>query len=369
MKFRTNIYLFIMASIVSLTFSCQRVELTYDDAMEYDLVQIEMDWSYSGISPQGATVVFYPKNGNTPIKVLMTSNYQQVKLKRGTYSIIAINNSFNDFDNIVFRNTSRYETIEAYAKPIARPAKLKTDNGLFTNEMDPLAIAKLDNFEVTQDMVNASMARIQSTKSGSTSTSLTTLTVRPRLCIIPISVHVKTTGIQNIKYAQGVLTGMSEGILLSSNKLTANPISHFFDFDIIPSVSDYSKGELVTNITTFGFPQEIMQSVDEPTILINRTLTTNDNPVVSTWKSQTKTLYYDKKLKLEIYAPLVDNVTTFDEIFDVNAEIVQTTSKISIVVDLSMVTIPNVTPEGGGNSGFNPDVSDWGETNKIPISI
>lgn len=355
--------------LVSFTISCQRVELTYDDTGDYDIIQIDMDWSRAGMNPDGATVVFYPKNNGTPIKVLLTSNSQTVKLKKGIYSIIAINNSFNDLDNIVFRNTNRYETIEAYAKPIGRPAKIRTDNNLFAKGLDRLAIAKSDYFEVTQDMVNATQTRIMATKNGTSITPLTTLTIQPILSILPITVNVKTKGIQNVRYAQGVLTGLSEGILLSNYKLTSNLISHFFDFMIVPSVSDYSTGYMSAQIASFGFPEEIMQGISHPTVLINNAGSPNDYPVINSLPSSTKTIYYNKQLKLEIYAPLIDNKTTFNEIFDVNAEIKQMDSNLTISVDLSMVDVPNVSPPGGGNSGFNAEVNDWGTTNRIPISI
>lgn len=370
MKFRVLILLNLLFSIASLTLSCQRIEITYDDSMEYDMVQIDIDWSKTGMIPDGATVVFYPKNGTTPVKVLMTSTTQQVKLKKGVYSIIAINNSFSDFDNIVFRGINKYETIEAYAKPIARPAKIKTESNSFTKGLDQLAIAKLDYFEVTQEMVNATKARIVATKNGTKSTTpLTTLTVQPRLILVPITVSVRVEGINNIRYAQGVLTGMSEGIMLSNYKLTSHQTSHFFDFKITPSVSDYTQGDLGADLISFGFPQEVMNSIDMPTIMINNSIPTNDDPVKSTWAPQTKNVTYTTPLKLEIYAPLIDNVSTFNEIFDVNADVKQNGSSVVIEVNMLVIKVPDVTPTGGTNSGFNADVSDWGTTNKIPIAI
>ena len=81
---------------------------------------ISADWSRSGLNEReqdyGATTVFYPTDGSSPIMVLMGDRtYKTVHLKEGRYDVVLFNRSFGDFGNLGFRGEDAYRTLEAHA--------------------------------------------------------------------------------------------------------------------------------------------------------------------------------------------------------------------------------------------------------------
>ncbi|MCS2954816.1 DUF5119 domain-containing protein [Bacteroides thetaiotaomicron] len=133
--------------------SCDRRDLTYSDEAE---ITITADWSKTGLSKlegqYGATAVFYPIGGGSPVTVLMGDrNRKTVRMKEGRYNVVVFNRSFDDFSGIAFRGTDAHHTLEAYV----RNAQAKgTDNGkVATDSPDELAAGYVEEFEVTPGML------------------------------------------------------------------------------------------------------------------------------------------------------------------------------------------------------------------------
>lgn len=132
---------------------CDRRELTYSDEAE---ITLTADWSKAGLSEQeaqyGATAVFYPTDGSTPITVLMGDRSRKtVRMKEGCYNVVLFNRSFDDFSGIAFRGMDAHHTLEAYAKN----AQVKGMDGgkVSMDSPDELAADYVEGFEVTPDML------------------------------------------------------------------------------------------------------------------------------------------------------------------------------------------------------------------------
>ena len=97
--------------------ACSHREQVYSLETE---IMISADWSRSGLNEKeqdyGATTVFYPTDGSSPIMVLMGDRtYKTVYLKEGRYDVVLFNRSFDDFGNLGFRGEDAYRTLEAHA--------------------------------------------------------------------------------------------------------------------------------------------------------------------------------------------------------------------------------------------------------------
>ena len=74
---------------------------------------------------------------------------------------------------------------------------------------------------------------------------------------------------------------------------------------------------------------------------------------------------------VSIQAMLVDGESTYEEDFS-GLDILEDTGEDgTLVLTLEVETdkVPDVQPEGGGGSGFNPDVEDWGEEQEGEIKV
>ena len=105
--------------------SCERRELTYFEEAE---INVEVDWSRSGLSESGygATTMFYPVDGNTPMKVLMGNREQTtVRLHEGSYRVLVFNRSQDDFGSISFYGNNFYN-FRAEAKQVDTRMDMET---------------------------------------------------------------------------------------------------------------------------------------------------------------------------------------------------------------------------------------------------
>lgn len=178
--------------------SCDRRELTYSDEAE---ITLAADWSKAGLSEQegryGATAIFYPTDGGTPLTVLMGDRSRKtVRLKEGRYNIILFNRSFDDFGNIAFRGTEAHHTLEAYARNVQ--TYKQTDGGkVATDSPDELAADCVEGFEVTSDMLgNYGGSPTRSTDNP----SACRLCFTPRKLTTEITATIHIKGMNNIRF-------------------------------------------------------------------------------------------------------------------------------------------------------------------------
>lgn len=330
---RQTILLFTLCLLCGIILSsCDRRELTYSDEAE---ITLAADWSKAGLSEQegryGATAIFYPTDGGTPLTVLMGDRSRKtVRLKEGRYNIILFNRSFDDFGNIAFRGTEAHHTLEAYARNVQ--TYKQTDGGkVATDSPDELAADCVEGFEVTSDM----LGNYGGSPTRSTDTpSACQLRFTPRKLTTEITAAIHIKGMNNIRSASCTLGGVSESVFLATGKASERTMAQQFGLD----KKDYlpgsqTEGTMSATFSVFGFDESIPHEV-------------------------------------HFKAQLVDGKTEFvEELDDIKVNVSEDSEgTVRITIDVMCdETVPTVRPEG--SSGMDAEVDGWDEEENKDIDI
>lgn len=325
--------------LLLFTTSCERRELSY--FMESE-VAITVDWSSANLeeeSTYGATAVFYPKDGSEPKVLLMGDRTKgTVRLRAGHYSVIVFNRTFDDFKGIAFRRTEGYKTIEAYTVEVETRINTRTGEttDIIVNSPEKLAVATLEDFEVTEDMLGNYNADAATRANRSCTQEGCALHFAPKEITRTVRVEVNVKGLHNVKKADCTLSGVPVSVFLADGRITENTATQEFALAspvFVPGSG--TEGTLSNTLNVFGFDKD-----------------------------------YPHDLTLTAY--LVDGKTTVEQNL-VNVSVSEKEGIAGIITlhieaDVNE-TIPDVKPEGGSDSGFDANVSDWGEEENSNIII
>ncbi|MFI3324510.1 MAG: DUF5119 domain-containing protein [Rikenellaceae bacterium] len=106
-------YLLLLA--LSALSSCNFDHLYYQTSL-LALVQIDVDWESSHITPNGVTAFVYDAAGDLYTSQLSSDPYVvYLKLPAGTYTVVLHNNSISELDGVELRNISTLESASIYA--------------------------------------------------------------------------------------------------------------------------------------------------------------------------------------------------------------------------------------------------------------
>lgn len=320
--------------------ACDRRELTYYESAE---ITLTADWSRSGLANEegaarGATAVFYPTDGGEP-KIFLMGDYlrEAVRLPEGVYDVVVFNRSFADFSNIAFRGNGGYETLEAYSKHIE--TRMDGESGIrtVTGSPEKLASAAVKGFAVTEDM----LGNYSQTTYGRSGYSVTAEDDRCALHLVPekrtreVIAVIRVEGLNNIRSATCRLDGISESVFLATGEASGQTVSQ--EFPLSHPVHDEGSpfnGTLTGTFNVFGID-------------------------------------FSGSHRLHLEAQLVDGKTVFTGDYD-DAKVTEKDNGegiITIYVEATTDKIPDVKPEGGGNSGFDVDVDSWGDDVNTDVPI
>lgn len=317
--------------------ACSHREQVYSLETE---IMISADWSRSGLNEKeqdyGATTVFYPTDGSSPIMVLMGDRtYKTVYLKEGRYDVVLFNRSFDDFGNLGFRGEDAYRTLEAHATNVVTKDVPSTEI-IIMDSPDELAADCMESFEVTpgmsgnysSGMTNWGGKKIDGSKNGC------------QLCFLPqkltqkITVKIRIKGMNNIRNATCKLDGIAESVFLASGQISEKTVAQEFCLgNPVYNSGSATDGTLSASISVFGFDTEISHN-------------------------------------LHLRAELVDGKTTFEESFDdlKISQLEEGDGRMSIFIDMTCEKkVPNVKVEG--SSGFDANVDDWEDEVNSDIDI
>lgn len=317
--------------------ACSHREQVYSLETE---IMISADWSRSGLNEKeqdyGATTVFYPTDGSSPIMVLMGDRtYKTVYLKEGRYDVVLFNRSFDDFGNLGFRGEDAYRTLEAHATNVVTKDVPSTEI-IIMDSPDELAADCMESFEVTpgmsgnysSGMTNWGGKKIDGSKNGC------------QLCFLPqkltqkITVKIRIKGMNNIRNATCKLDGIAESVFLASGQISEKTVAQEFCLgNPVYNSGSATDGTLSASISVFGFDTEISHN-------------------------------------LHLRAELVDGKTTFEESFDdlKISQLEEGGGRMSIFIDMTCEKkVPNVKVEG--SSGFDANVDDWEDEVNSDIDI
>lgn len=320
--------------------SCERRPLVdRQESVEYAAIRVEFDWTIASMNPTGMTAIFYPTDGGKPVIHKTGDNPSIVRLRPGTYRIVGFNYSFDEFDGIRFRGIDRFETIEAYAAPLSdRTTRAGTRVTNIVAHPDILATDYREEFQVTQEMVE---------QTNITHGSVSQIKLTPLRVVAPGYVKIHLKGLNYIRSARGVITGLSQSVFLAARKPSPVPCTLAFAF-ANPTYYPGSKinGLVEGAFTTFGLlPQEAPAAHYE--LLFSSVLTDKER-------------------------------TPFEQTFDVTGAIrqeidVNLNILLRLNVDLGVsntpddntptIEVPEVEPEAGG--AFDVEVGDWGEEENV----
>lgn len=319
---------------------CKRRDLTYYESAE---ITLTVDWNPSGLADEegaarGATAVFYPTDGGEP-QIFLMGNYEQqaVRLSEGEYNVILFNRSFTDFSNIAFRGNGGYETLEAYNKHIETRTDSKSETRTVTGSPEKLASAAVEGFRVTEDMLG-NYSQTNYGKSGYAATAgddRCTLHLVPQKRTCEVVAVIRVEGLNNVRSATCRLDGVSESVFLATGKVSGQSVSQ--EFPLSHPVYDEGSpfnGTLKGTFNVFGID-------------------------------------FTDTHRLHLEARLVDGKTIFTGDYD-NVKVTQKDNgegNITIYVEATTDKIPDVKPEGSGDSGFDVDVGDWGNEEKIDVPL
>lgn len=232
MKRHLNILLMVLCMTAAIATGCHRrpLDMDYVDKAEMTVI---LDWTKADLDPNGATIIFYPADGSSPIVTLTNGDTTTVSLDLGFYSIIAFNETFEDFDNITFRNTDHFETIEAF---VDEEGANKAGNVISANP-DILASVSVGEFQVTADMIEQTRSKTKTkTKTKAEAEALIeaypnlVLTLAPLRVVYPAIVTARVKGLERVSSAGAYVVGFTEGVFLSTSKTSIYSTTQKFTF-------------------------------------------------------------------------------------------------------------------------------------------
>lgn len=335
--------LFMIFFVIITAIGCQRQALDYNYSPNCN-VKVTIDWSKSGLTTHGATAIFYPQDGGKAIIAIMSEpKGETIKLPKGIYNVIVFNQTMDEFSYLGFRGTESYTTFEVFIKPAVNKGTNKAANETIIAHPDKFAVAKQENFEVTQEMITSSRSNprefeVKFTPMGIVST-------------MKISLFVKNAHM--IKAAKGTITGMADSYSISKGCTNTTTAIHSFSLTTITlDSSGELNGFISGEITTLGLPGQISKAGE---LFINT---------------------------LNVSFLLVDNKTVIEKIFRIENKISNDEETAGIKVEIGTgpppgeeekeedkpIEIPEVKPEPGTGEGggMDADVGDW---DKIEIEI
>lgn len=333
------------ALVLSIT-SCDNRREVFSERMVYGKVNIDLDWQMVKSQPNGGTVVFFPDTTsgehfttNTKIIVMMNGTHEEIMVPYMNYKVITFNETYDDFDYIKFRSVDSPEEFEAFTEAIQVNTKYtKSEEDVITSSPDPLYVETVDTVSVVSNPEYDTEYSLY----------LTPERVSPL-----ISVRIYIHGMDNMarEGSAASISGLSEGINMSTKSSTDTPVTHLFSIDNRTFFTDsYQEGYTSGQLYIFGVPA-VEPAEGERNILT----------------------IYIRLRNGEDYPPIEYDIT--DKLLSLRDH--DGTANISLNLDIGLglthddpaITLPYVEDSQEPGAGFDPHVDDWGDEvdTEIPI--
>jgi hypothetical protein len=245
---------YVLCVLLALPSGCDTRRDIFDDGGVW--VRIEVDWTQSGIHPEGTSIYLFSQDTGEQTALLLTNDIQgnltrdSVKLHAGRYSLFVFNETERSHDYISFRGTDHYHTAEAYVNPFELPAgsryadavaQLSASAHTVVAASEVLAAAHIDGFEVDYEMIR-SQAR-----------PLFRLTPKRLSAVVDVIIHLqRMNSLHDGGQQVGTINNMAEGVFLATDAPNAVPATHWFA--LTPTAFDpaTNSGTLRAAFATFG---------------------------------------------------------------------------------------------------------------------
>lgn len=337
-------YIIIAFSVLLMLFSCERrplEEMCEDKA----LIPIGTVWSRADIDPQNVTALFYNQDDgklvlehrfeNTPSRI---QTYASVPT--GTYTVVIFNELRGQIKGVGIRGYEDFSTLQAYAIPDPT-AKSRNAGNSYVNEPDILASVTVSDFEVTNEMISEA-------KNPSMQESMEILVgLEPLRKVHQFNIVVRVKGLNNARMPALIdLLGIAESFNINEDKNSRVTAAQQFTMNNRKYDSDSRKdGTISGTVYTWGFLGE---------------------------KPDETNVQRDSRVQLDFLFMLVDaEKTLVRQLVDVTSLInfqAETNGAATLNLEVELPDpLPEVVPEGGGNSGFESEVIDW-DIIEVPLN-
>ncbi len=289
----------------------------------YTNLELNVDWSELGHSPNGVTAIFYPKDGGKPLTYLSHNVHTtDIAVPEGLYDLVVHNNSPEEFASIGFNGMDVYKTSEfLYTQKGANP--------------EQLCVANLQN------VIIAGVTQV--------------LDVEPKNLFVDGVIRIEAKGVHNIRFMKAHFTGLAGSYMVSTDVAKAGELGFKTETDqwkLKKQNGEYGTGTLTSTFRTLGLPEQ-------------------------GWRGDIKAS--PGEVKLHIQMLLVDNKTNQEYTFPVGdmIKVWSQDGKPCIYItfdsipesDYYPIVIPDVKPADGSSNGFGADVEDWGDDEDYELGV
>ncbi len=335
----------ICALVLTSASSCDFRALSYG---YYPLcnLNLKVNWQFFGEIPTGMTAVFYPKDkGQEPFVHTTNSVHSTViSLDKGVYDIILFNQSPGEFGTLDFSGLGKFETAEVYLFKAGM-------TGSSSLQPEPIAVATMKDFTVTDEMVERSMV-IHSNKDegyGGESHIGATIVMTPKSVVTPGKVLLHIKGLKNLSGLKGSISGVAYNFLPAPYASGTKKTSH-----ILSPWKKVEKSDILQcPFDSFGHPLMALNCTESIVM-------TKD--AASDWGDAT----------IDLSMLLVDNKTILDYSFKVADYVrkVEEEDRITLIIEIDgQIDLPDVEPANQGGAGFEVSVDDWGEEEGVKVQM
>ena len=313
----------ILISLVMGLAGCSK-ETMIGEYVDRCAVRLDIDWGPCGIDPDGMTALFYPVDGGEPSRFLTnTVTGDEVRLRKGIYNVVVFNQAAEEYSYLTIEGQDQYSTLRIVMKTTDSDWYTPTEGERLIYDPEPLAVATLEGFEVTQEMVRANL------KEGKEFS----LACRPEKVIFTTHLSLEIKGLHNMRTARGSIKGMADTYWIADRKTGSSVATQLVDF---------SEKTFHENSTTDGILSGSYLTLGRPNV---------------TSKAITK--QYD----IAPRAAINNETKEVKVVLGTGADPDEEETPEDIPLEL-----PNVKPAtNGGEGGFDASVDNWGDETNIVI--
>ena len=263
----------ILISLVMGLVGCSK-ETMIGEYVDRCAVRLDIDWGPCGIDPDGMTVLFYPVDGGEPSRFLTNMvTGDEVRLRKGIYNVVVFNQAAEEYSYLTIEGQDQYSTLRIVMKTTESDWYTPTEGERLIYDPEPLAVATLEGFEVTQEMVRANL------KEGKEFS----LACRPEKVIFTTHLSLEIKGLHNVRTARGSIKGMADTYWIANSKTGSSIATQLVDFsEKTFHKNSTTDGILSGSYLTLGRPNVTSKATDEISNLLTLSILLVDNKTVIT---------------------------------------------------------------------------------------
>ena len=311
-------------------------------------------WSQADINPQNVTALFYNQDdGKLVLEHRFENNPNRIQtyanVPAGKYTVVIFNELRGQIKGVGIRGHENFSTLQAYATTDPNAKNRSTDNS-YVYEPDILASVTVSDFNVTNEMIDFSHyysnGEVVNQSMQESIEALVGLVPLRKVHKFNIVAHVK--GLNNARMPALIdLLGMAESFNIKEDRSSRIAATQQFTMNNRTYDSGSRKnGTISKSIYTWGFLGE------KP----NETNVQRDSPVQMDFLF----MLVDAEKTLIRQQVNVTSLVTFQP--ETNGA-----TTLNLYVEVPD-PLPDVTPEGSGNSGFETEVIDW-DIIEVPLNL